>query len=316
MNERLAQKIVENSKIYGINFKQKLWPKKLKSSRTYIDLEASVTVNGKCFFGFGTGTTEEIAIIKSTVEAIERAIVYESSSLSTTNGVAGHTITDSAKITASYELIERDAFLFHMITRQAPVIIKQELDNILINDIKSLGFDLVIKKLSTADSLIVLLMEAYKGGSVIIALGIGDCITSAVENTALQLIRIALEVENKLYEPLSLEQFIAQGHEDEMSHLKLGLSDDYSFKYRDWMNIKSSLINNLTLPEISHIELIAKSEPLTEICRKFNLVFFKAKSNLAQELFFGPTDVSLINKFKFNNLACPIERELIPHPLC
>lgn len=80
------------------------------------DFATTIVVNKNEARGRGTKTDEDLAIKVSLIEALERIFVRYNK-VDTTNGVAAHLDKDQAKIKAKFELIERDLFLSHFITK-------------------------------------------------------------------------------------------------------------------------------------------------------------------------------------------------------
>lgn len=80
------------------------------------DFATTITFNNREISGRGSKNTEDLAIRVSLIEALERIFVRHNK-LPTTNGVAAHTDKIQAKKNAKFELIERDLFLSHFLTR-------------------------------------------------------------------------------------------------------------------------------------------------------------------------------------------------------
>lgn len=80
------------------------------------DFETTITENGRKFYGRGTKPDEDLAVTVSLIESLER-IVVRHSKISTTNGVAAHLTKRQAEKKAQFELIERDLFLSHFLTK-------------------------------------------------------------------------------------------------------------------------------------------------------------------------------------------------------
>lgn len=81
------------------------------------DVQCSFNFCGKLFLGRGTDESENVAIVKATAEVLERYFLDQLSVAETSNGVAVHTVQRFAELNATFELLERDAFLCHFLTK-------------------------------------------------------------------------------------------------------------------------------------------------------------------------------------------------------
>jgi hypothetical protein len=99
----------------GLNYVQFDWTKNL--SVDAYDIQCEYQKNGKTYSGRGTELNKEMAIIKSTAEMLERFFLDQINDADTSNGVAVHTDFKIAELTALFELIERDSFFCHFLTK-------------------------------------------------------------------------------------------------------------------------------------------------------------------------------------------------------
>ncbi|MDQ3233486.1 MAG: YcaO-like family protein [Pseudobdellovibrionaceae bacterium] len=78
--------------------------------------------------GFGYGATHEQAALVAIAEIIERCVLIANGSL-TSNGFAVHTDQLLSQRAAAFELLERDAYLCHHLTREPflPLVLSQKL---------------------------------------------------------------------------------------------------------------------------------------------------------------------------------------------
>lgn len=90
------------------------WPQKYLLD--YHDIALTLKIENKEFLGRGGGSTSNEAIVKAMAEAIERAAIGYND-LSTSNGLAAHFNSEEAKKNAKAELIERDQFFCHFLTK-------------------------------------------------------------------------------------------------------------------------------------------------------------------------------------------------------
>jgi hypothetical protein len=99
----------------GLNYVQFDWTKNL--SVDAYDIQCEYEKNGKTYSGRGTELNKEMAIIKSTAEMLERFFLDQINDADTSNGVAVHTDAKLAELSALFELVERDSFFCHFLTR-------------------------------------------------------------------------------------------------------------------------------------------------------------------------------------------------------
>ncbi len=80
----------------------------------YFDIGFTIYISGNAFYGRGTASNENLAIIKSVMEALERCACWQHKIR--TSGVAAHFNLNDAKINAHDEILERDLALCHFLT--------------------------------------------------------------------------------------------------------------------------------------------------------------------------------------------------------
>lgn len=82
----------------------------------FFDFSLTLEVGGKVFSGRGVGESEVKAFVKAGAEAVERC-VFAASDRPNTNGFAVHQNQELARRNAVHEILERDAFFCHYLTR-------------------------------------------------------------------------------------------------------------------------------------------------------------------------------------------------------
>jgi hypothetical protein len=81
----------------------------------FSDFEVTVRIFGRDYVGRAVDRNPELALTKAISESIERAFV-RANNLGSSTGVAAHGNSASARLGATSELLERDAFFFHFFT--------------------------------------------------------------------------------------------------------------------------------------------------------------------------------------------------------
>ena len=121
----------------------------------YFDYGIEVEIDGEKYEGRGTDLNEELAFIKGAVEAFEKA-VFKNNKLKI-GGFSGHKNQELADIKAKLELIERDSFMCHYLTKTPFKQIREDeekIEDIPIMNIKTklkgLGINLNIYQMNTA----------------------------------------------------------------------------------------------------------------------------------------------------------------------
>ena len=82
-----------------------------------IDFIVTIVADGEMFEGRGMAESEELAFTKAVAEALERCVMRHSGVYSS-NGLAVHSTVECAREGAQGELIERDAFFCHWLTKK------------------------------------------------------------------------------------------------------------------------------------------------------------------------------------------------------
>ena len=113
--KELSRWLLDNSEDLHLRATQWKWVEEWIPQ--FYDFEASIVVDGQTFRGRGIDTNSDLAFTKAGAEAIERAICMENRIA--THGVAVHTDDELARLNARNELVERDRFFCHYLTRTA-----------------------------------------------------------------------------------------------------------------------------------------------------------------------------------------------------
>ncbi len=111
---RLTSWLLANAERLKLSAHRYTWPDEWLPG--YYDFHVSIEVGGKQFAGSGLSLSEDEAFLKAGAEALERCI-HASTGRANTNGLAVHELPAAAQKNALEELIERDAFFCHFLTK-------------------------------------------------------------------------------------------------------------------------------------------------------------------------------------------------------
>ena len=113
--KKLSRWLLDNSKDLHLRATQWKWVEEWIPQ--FYDFEVTIVIDGQTVKGRGIDINSDLAFTKAGAEAIERAICRENHLA--THGVAVHTEYKLASINARNELVERDRFFCHYLTRTA-----------------------------------------------------------------------------------------------------------------------------------------------------------------------------------------------------
>lgn len=323
-SKEIGSWLIANSKHLGLSVKNATWIKEWLPEHHNIYVE--INVNGISTSGSSIDKSSDLAFIKAGAEAIERLVCIQNNIHS--NGVAAHVDFDKAKNNAKFELLERDSFLSHFVCKEAFITPKKELlENPLFGSIKSklerLGIELKIVKLKTARdyygfACFCLPMNGDLSFSSVIGLGYSDDPTSSLSKAIFECLPSMVwhiseaGNEKKLTQSsfYSLKTFSPEDHRD------LFLGDSYKQEIRE-------IVEHITTKEMfDATNMTFKFEQLEstlDFINKSPIKVVKANSKDAQSIYYGPTDISLLNIKRLQNFTGKSintdELNLMPHCL-
>ena len=120
--------INEYSEKLGLEYSIFDWTRGLDAE--LYDIQCSSKSNGKILTGRGTDKDKDTAIVKATAEVLEGYFLDRLSEAVSSNGVAIHTERQFAELSALFELLERDSFFCHFLTK-TPF---GSIDSTIVND--------------------------------------------------------------------------------------------------------------------------------------------------------------------------------------
>ncbi|MBL6991007.1 MAG: YcaO-like family protein [Bacteriovoracaceae bacterium] len=268
----------------------------------YTDMHVEITVNGAIYHGRGTDKQENIAFIKASVEAVERAVLSNTKGIKNSSGVAGHSLDDEAIKNAKLELIERDHFFCHYLT-QVPF------GNTLINIVNDSTFPFrdMIKKLNkrgieiffremakTSETTSVICIasgSSYKYPfGITTGHGIAFNAHDAIESAFIQCVRkVVSYLDGELPEKISINEFLQKLQHSPVDHIALGCNLEYAKEVMPFFCAKNCdvVFDDIRMSEIECIQLDTQVNPACEHISSAPLVFYRAFSDQLHDLFFG-----------------------------
>jgi hypothetical protein len=284
------------------------------------DFKAEITINQTVYTGRGIDQNLDTAFTKACVEAVERFICDEHKIYST--GVAGHSDIEQANLGAQLELLERDAFLCHYLTKTPMKLIDPEIhlkiDFIEIQEkLKRHNIEFNFYKLSSSYDLeIVLCLSVLKQGGFIIGLSCSPSIQKSQEKAFLECITNTVAyIEEHCPGAISEEVFLNKENVKSLDHFCLNLNDGEINKLTSVLGNKEIIFKNAVLPEIDYENLSSRNELIANSPIKF----VRAKSDQVQNIFYGKTiedyiNIKRLSEFSSNEVKVS-DLELRSHPI-
>ncbi|UOF00421.1 YcaO-like family protein [Bdellovibrio reynosensis] len=294
------------------------------------DCEVTIQSEGRFFSGRGTDKDKSIAINKATAEAIERSVLTHNH-IDTSNGVAAHLSISEAKTAACSELIERDLFLSHYLTKKPyyeiplPTVLKKEYDlfftEISRNLLKTKSYFLgEINGVGVyATALFGINFKVPFG--IEIGLGSSTDRTKSLEKSLIECFR---QASNIIFHPttinnITIDDFSKIDSPTFLDHGNLALNLDFYNSIAEYFNTEP---NALIPPKNFKVDTIQYSilETGFSDLKSAPLKFAQAKCKDLQSLYLGipkPNDINLgrLRLFSNNKNLNFIDLNLFPHPL-
>ncbi|MBT4762891.1 MAG: hypothetical protein HOO06_14450 [Bdellovibrionaceae bacterium] len=322
--KKLNRWLLDHHKELGLKATQVTWVKEWLPG--FYDFQVSLSINNKTHIGRGLAENMDLAFTKAGAEAIERAICVENSIGSC--GVAVHTYLEKAQLNAKNELIERDRFFCHYLTKTPFQKINIELAKInleyILAKLNSYGVDLQFFKMTSLNKTksVVCISKGISSG-LVLGLGASENIDIAAKKAFTECLTNTVAAINQLIEPLSLDDFYSKQIVEPDDHRRLysstsKLIEQNSWIYKDKNNRDNIKKQNPEFAEESSFKYeilnsnhkILKNSPLTAI---------RCKNPHFQKSFYGEFDKKYINLNRLQVFSNnPIELNdlnLLPHPL-
>ncbi len=289
----------------------------------FTDLRVQVSIGGKIFTGFSADEDADLALVKATAEAVERA-VSEEFNFPTTNGLAAHATPEAAAASARGELIERDGILCHFYGERPFVALSKDVPQTpLIRELtpwfadKGISFQLF--ELGTAGVLWVIDGREYKARPFGFILGAGnkstpsESLTAAAFEATRQLAHL-LESDGGLTGK-SLEDFLRIPNPTFRDHGNLALNLAYAARIEHLFKPAEAKPSFAMDAEKIKTEMITSKSLELAGCP---LYFARAQSSGAQDLFLGAPNSRNLNVNRIAEfLGTPrtfVQLPKLPHP--
>ena len=266
----------------------------------FFDYELTVFLsNGSRIIGRGTDQSNEIAVLKAIVECVERICVRRS--FENSNGWAGHLNLRSAESNAKLELIERDLYLCHFLTKRP--FMKIGIDHIAVPRwlketadflFEKYNVEICIGRMFGSDTLNAVAIAIFGGlyFGVITSQSCSVSLAAAIEKAAIESLRNAVhEISGDSgSRPLSLGEFSKLKNMGPRNHYLLGLHSS-SVPLVRGLYSESKISIDDAIPDCFRTIVFFDKTPSTSI--PFHIV--KAECELMQKMFFGLPSVEKIN---------------------
>ena len=295
----------------------------------FYDLEVSINVGEGVFKGRGFSKSSTLAFTKAGAEALERSICgeYEISSC----GLAAHTDPHLAKLYAEEELIERDRFFCHYLTK-TPF---QEISSGNLTSLLPDGVDLqrICRKLKDHSIEIAIFEMAplngihsfvcmSRGSSTGLVIGLGATSkhppTLAIEKAITECLSNTVAALHKKVPSLKMSDFINAKNFDASDHRRLYLGEKKLFLENQWLFDGNQQRRHVECIDTKYFRFreFAFKHPLL---KEAPIYIFQCYSSYLQSAFFGETGPENIHLERLNKfVGRPIQMEdinSIPHPL-
>lgn len=313
--------ILENASSIGLSIEDLSWVNDFYPGSS--DLTAKIRLRSKEYDGRGHAQSKDLSLKIAVSEAIERAVCLHY--VPTSNGVACHSILENAQINACNELLERDLFLSHFLTKtpfnrlkdESKYIPKSVFDFVLKSGdvIQIFGF----KENNMGQGFVCLVSNGKHWGGVL-GLSFGQ------ESCEKLIQKSILEAFRQYYFEITIQKFKNQISLDEfISRKKWGFSDHgHLFMNVDYFNRIKFLFqngdNNSENHEIKYnkerFSFETFKQPFPEL-RECPLYVVICRSEDLQQLGTGPLENKLISmvglkRFLGNDV---VDLNLLPHPI-
>lgn len=271
-------------------------------AQNFFDFSASVEINGKTYFGRGIDLDMDLAFVKACVESLERAICEEYGVYS--SGVAGHSDLEDAKKNAYAELVERDVFLCHYLTKTSFMPINPDGSTFIdysdvINRLASKNVTLKLFELHSTENLnTVLCVSTLPNSGVVVGLSSSRDLGTAIEKSFFESLSNTIAyLDGNTYTPLLKEELEHTDIFRSIHHFRFNLTDNSYSRLKGLTNGKE--VSHLENPSVIYKELKSSSQ----IINDSPLVFVKAESDKLQNIFYGETVKEKLNFERLNLFA-------------
>ena len=286
------------------------------------DFQVSIFVDGKTHIGRGIGRSAHLAFTKASAEAFERAICFENKIPSC--GVAAHTNPECAKLNAKCELIERDRFFCHYLTKTPfkkinPDILEIDFPKIR-QKLESFGTAIKVFEMNRLNSTrsIICISQGSKTGWVL-GLGTSHEKTMAIQKALTECLMNTIAALYGKTSPLNLKKFQSSSTVWPELHRRLYFKASELTQKNQWIfNERNDELHTELIPFESFE--YKQLETQNKLLKECPLVVIRCQNSSLQKSFYGNFDpqninLSRIRKFSKNSSKNTSCLNQLPHPL-
>ncbi|MBL6988885.1 MAG: YcaO-like family protein [Bacteriovoracaceae bacterium] len=331
-NAQTLQWFVDNIKALKLKVTHLEWTKDYLPE--YTDICVNIQINHTIYYGRGTDTNADIAFIKASVEAVERAVLGHHQEISNSNGIAGHSTKEGAIRNAKLELIERDRFLGHFLAKKKfynslEVIVKHKFFRFkqAIQKLQTQKVQIHFQEMTRAEGIYSTICIATGKSAkfpfgMTTGLGAAFSIDAALEASFLQCVRKVIAImTGQSLQAMSINNFMNKSKYSPEDHMSLACDLDYGKEVLPYMLGSNNTIqyDQIDFDKIECYKLNIKNNKQLTTVHSAPLVFYKATSNLLQDLYFGETTKNKVNLKRISTYSGKeldfIDIQKIPHPM-
>lgn len=320
LEKELIYFIKENAKQLNIKVEMLSWPKKYNMNLS--DTSVSFSYEGHSYEGRGTASNSNLAVTKAFSEALERFCV-DHYKLKNSNGVSIHSSKKQGKLIATNELLERDLFFCHFLTKTKISHLEISAPSILLKSatelVTSFGAKLHLYQMSSYKNhgICIIIDGRHKSKApfgLILGTSYNSDLNSAIESALHECLRdFASIIENGI-NAITVDQFNDLHQASPKEHLLLARNLDYANQFLNIITDNKKRF--ISSPENFNIEI--NEFELPKPFSKLPLSFYTAQSKDVQGLFFGksvPEKLNIKRLEQFSGGAVyHADINLLPHP--
>lgn len=301
-----------------INISRLSWP--VKYNLPIYDYQFTFTKFNQIFIGRGVSRIEEDALTKAVSESIERYLCKKFK-FNNTSGLAVHKNDEAGIQVAKNELLERDLFFCHFLTKTK----MKELNNQFLNEschklldfFKTHGAHPALYKMGGEEMFAVCaIITGFESHltrfGVIVGSACSNSYCMSAEKALYECMIDFISIIENGSKSIPLKSFLKLNSPGPHSHLRLGRNCEYAKKFLGSYKI------DFNFNSIKSGELDIKTSIIEEEFSSLGLKFYVASGEQLQPLYFGQTSQSNINmlrlrEFRGGNLKFSDINQL-PHP--
>lgn len=265
------------------------------------DVALSVELDGRLISSRATDQDEDLALCKAAAELAERMFVRPTS-IETTNGFAAHLDRNKAIESAQFEIVERDSFFCHYLTRTPFEPIAESIfESSQFRSVRKWaeGFGIQVRMHSLSEFGVLCVLDGLTA-SPAFGIRIGSAVRSNQQQAALAAIieaaRSLSQILNLATIPsISVKEFEELEKPNLYDHGCVGLDLEYGKKFVETFlsefHVQRLPLNYLSSDDIDASEITAYPPELTNS----PFVIARARKEVAQDIYIGKVDVHKIN---------------------